>query len=614
MSKTLDQIKAIYAEMPMRRRITIGACAALTIGLLSSVGWYGSRPALLPLYPSLGPEDSDTILSALRQKGVLHEVNTGKDDKMMIMVPRESVAALRMEFAEQGIPSASVVEGWSIVDNEGFGISESKHRLNRLRAQQGELARTISENKNIIGARVHLAVPDARTLRLHRDKPSASVALKLRPGKSLDKAQVRGIAYLVAQSVVGLEASMVSIVDDQGRLLHKPRQGDADLDGVEEKKNKLEREVEANLIRVFESVIGPNRVIANVSVEIDRSRVEQTEENFDPDAVAVRSEQKSKDTRGEQSKSTAAVPGVQANTPEPPVAEGPTRSSSADRLTDVTNYEVSKTVRKTSIPAGAIRRMSVAVIVDGNYSGEAEKRTYTPRDKAEIARLTQLAQTVAGFDLKRGDTVNVVQSPFSDVMASEIASLENAQRDWVELTRPYWGWALLCLVTIVALLIFGRPTSALMQELVVRVRDANPAGQLAHGEAPALALAAPGGAAGRLAGDPSVQNVQLPAGFTEEQAAATAESLGVSREQAIAIAAQVQQLAEPPAPPAPPSMDLKLHDVLEEVGNEDDEDWDDNMKMTQRAARLEGALREVATTSPEALAEALTFWMNDRHV
>ena len=168
MANILDQIKSAYGDMPTSKRIIIGASVALTIALLVFSAWYGSRPEYVSLYPNLGREDTAKVLSELRTKGIPYEVSNTPGGNTMIQVPREKVARLRMQFAEQGIPSASVVEGWSIVDNEGFGISESKHRLNKLRALQGELARTIAENQKVVGARVHLAIPDRRTLRSDR--------------------------------------------------------------------------------------------------------------------------------------------------------------------------------------------------------------------------------------------------------------------------------------------------------------------------------------------------------------------------------------------------------------------------------------------------------------
>ena len=299
MANIFDQLKGVYGEMPTSKRLIIGISLLMTVAILGGSAWYGSRPEFVALYPNLGREDTAKVLSELRSKSVAYEVKESNDGKTMISVPREDVSRLRLQFAEQGIPSASVVEGWSIVDNEGFGISESKHKLNRLRALQGELARTIAENQKIVGARVHLAIPDRRTLRLRHEAPSASVALRLRGEAKLNKSEVKGISYLVAQSVVGLTADHVSIVDDTGRLLHRPKSAEDDSTESDEKKKQLEREMENNLVRLFEPVVGEDRVIANVSIDLDYSRTDVTEETFDPDSQVVRSEQKIADTRGE---------------------------------------------------------------------------------------------------------------------------------------------------------------------------------------------------------------------------------------------------------------------------------------------------------------------------
>ena len=603
MQPALEQLKTVFTAMPKRRRWAVVASGVVTLLVLAVTGWYGSRPDLVPLFPSLGQEDSQSVLSALRTKGIPYDVEASAGGKTMVQVPRGQVARLRMEFAEEGIPGASVVEGWSLLDNAPFGESDFKQRVNRVRALQGELARTISELRNIIGARVHLAIPERGTLRIHRDRPSASVALRLRPNAELTTAQVKGIAHLVAQSVPGLDARLVSIVDDRGRLLHKPKPEGADSSVDEEKQKKLEGEMEENLVRLLESVVGHQKVIANVAVEIDHSRVEQTEESFDPDTVAVRSEQKSSDSRGERAQSSAGIPGVQANSPEPAAAAtSPSRTSNTERLTDVTNYEISKTIRRVSTPAGTVRKLSVAVLVDGRYTGEGDTRAYVPRPPEEMAQLATLAKSVVGFDLKRGDTVEVVQAPFSETVAADLIGTPDLTV--VEILRPYLPFAILFVVAIVALLIFAKPLRGLIQEVTVHVRAAETtaSGQLAPPTAEAFIAQLTAAAADGQ----GVQNVQLPPGMSSDEAIAAAQALGVvNPAEALGLAAPV------PAEPAKPSIDAKLNEVLEDVGHDDD--WDDNAAMTERSARLETTLQELAVANPESIAEALTFWMNDRH-
>ncbi len=604
MEKALEQLKAVFSSMPKRRRWIVALSAVVTLAVIGVTGWYGSRPDLVPLFPSLGQEDSQAVLSALRTKSIPHDIDTGADGKSLIQVPRGEAGRLRMEFAEEGIPSATVVEGWSLLDNSPFGESDFKQRVNRVRALQGELARTIGELHNIIGARVHLAIPEKGTLRMHRERPSASVALRLRPQTELTKSQVKGIAHLVAQSVPGLAARLVSIVDDRGRLLHKPKSEGADSSEDDDRQRKLERETEENLVRLLESVVGHKKVIANVTVEIDHSRVEQTEESFDPDTVAIRSEQKSSDSRGERADNgnTSGVPGVQSNAPEPvaPTTPNNTRSSNAERITDVTNYEISKTIRRVSRPAGTVARMSVAVLVDGRYGDDGK---FLARSPAEMKQLEKLARSVVGFDIKRGDTVEVVQSPFAETVTGDpIAAIAPTA---VEILRPYLPFLILFVVAIVALLIFAKPLRELIREVTVQVRDAEatpvealPAGDATTFVAQLAAAAADG---------QGVQNVQLPPGVSSEEAMAAAQALGLSDVSHLGLPAPAA-----PAEPAKPNIDAKLNEVLEVVGDDDD-DWDDNGAINERSARLEAALRELATDNPESIAEALTFWMNDRH-
>ncbi|MEE2904103.1 MAG: flagellar basal-body MS-ring/collar protein FliF [Myxococcota bacterium] len=661
MANILDQIKSAYGEMPTSKRIIIGASVALTIALLAFSAWYGSRPEFVSLYPNLGREDTAKVLSELRTKGIPYEVSNTPGGNTMIQVPREKVASLRMQFAERGIPSASVVEGWSIVDKEGFGISESKHRLNKLRALQGELARTIAENQKVVGARVHLAIPDRRTLRLRREDPSASVALRLRPDGKLSKSEVKGISYLVAQSVVGLSADQVSIVDDEGRLLHRPKTSEEDPTESNEKKKLLEREMENNLVRLFEPIVGESRVIANVSIDLDYSRTDVTEESFDPDSQVVRSEQKVSDTRGEQSQMNNQIPGVQANAPGPQAAAqgqagGPQRNSNSERTTDITNYELSKTVRRTRIPSGTVEKVSVAVVIDGMYtfpqgtfegptvkealkkaavdlgvaeedidyevvnSGfggvfgflqsdakiEAKATKFGQRDAQEIERYVKLAQSVVGFEPTRGDRVEIIQSPFRTVMAASNVPVQEAS--WIEESRPYWGLLLFSALSLLALLIFARPVSNYLETASVQVKDLEQQLEQQNIETDGIPL--PEQKDPLQLGTPTEQEdnaLALVEGHQLEQSLSEDIDLSDDKktDQALAVA-KLEDLSVQDG-----SIDAKLMNVLEVVGSLDQ--WDNKLEINRRSALLEKTIRELAKDHPESLAEALTFWMNDRH-
>lgn len=648
MANIFEQLKGVYLEMPTTKRLIIGISLLVTMAILSFTAWYGSRPDFLALYPSLGREDTAEVLNELRSKSVPYQVTESPDGKTSIRVPREAIARLRLQLAEQGIPSASVVEGWSIVDNEGFGISESKRRLNKLRALQGELARTITENQRIIGARVHLAIPDRRTLRLRREAPSASVALRLRKGTKLSKGEVKGISYLVAQSVVGLTPDHVSIVDDTGRLLHRPKTLGDDPSESDEKKKQLEHDMENNLVRLFEPIVGQSRVIANVSIDLDYSRTDLTEEIFDPDSAVVRSEQKIADTRGEQSSRNPQIPGLQANapTPQPSVpgaATVPQRNSNSERTTDITNYELSKTIRRTRIPSGTVEKVSVALVIDGLYTfpdGSFEGETlnaalnkaaeelgvtvedikydvvesgfegifgfmkspvkikatgtkFGPRSTEDIEGYLKLAQSVVGFEPTRGDRVEIIQSPFRNVMVDNKLPLH--EQSWLESSRPYWGLILISILSVITLLMFGRPISSYIQTATVRVKDLEE--QVANAEAKLVVE------------EPKNLLLSQSEPQQDEKSLITAEENQMSDEEKQETGLSVAKLEDLSAQDG--SIDAKLMGVLEVVGDLDK--WANKLEINRRSALLEKTIRELAEDHPESLAEALTNWMDDRH-
>ncbi len=288
-------------------------------------------------------------------------------------------------------------------------------RLNYQRALQGELSRTISQLGGVESARVHLALPE-RSLFVAADrKPSASVVVKLVQGRTLSRAQIDGIVHLVAASVEGLDADAVTVVDESGRILTPDRRG-AEGPGPSgdtlEYQQTFERSVEDRIESMLGAVVGRDKVIARVAATLDFARVERTEEAVDPDRTALQQSR----TMREQSvgmRPTTGVAGAAANlTNDTTAAAAAGDAPKTDRRDETQTYEVSKIVSRTVAPAGAVKQLSVAVLVDGTYEEKDGKRTFVPRPPEEIERLKALVKSAAGLDEARGDKVEVASVPF----------------------------------------------------------------------------------------------------------------------------------------------------------------------------------------------------------
>ncbi|MDX1764935.1 MAG: flagellar basal-body MS-ring/collar protein FliF, partial [bacterium] len=346
------------------------------------------------------------------------------------LVPADKVYEMRMALAGKGLPQGGV--GFEIFDKSNIGTTDFVQKMNYLRAIQGELARTISQIDGVEKSRVHISLPEDSVFLEDQKEATASVFMKLRPGLRLKSRQVEGIAYLISGSVEGLTPEYVTIMDTAGQLLNRPGQDEpgAGLTGTQmEVQQNMERGLEQSIQGMLEKVIGRGKVIAQVTAAIDFKQVEKTEEIFDPNVTAVRSEQISKEkSRGQRgsgstgSETAAGVPGVGSNLPGVgAIGQKTSSSDSSQRQNETINYEINKVTRHVIEPVGNLTRLSVAVLLDGNYTmaDGQDQPQYEPRSAAEIEKLTTLVKGVVGFDQSRGDQVIVENIPFkTDLEAS----------------------------------------------------------------------------------------------------------------------------------------------------------------------------------------------------
>jgi flagellar M-ring protein FliF len=422
--------------------ILIGIAAAVAAGV--GVVLWSKEPTYGMLYGNLGQQDAAQIAQALDAAAIPYKL---EGDSGTIMVPSERVHDARLKLAGQGLPEGD--GGFAVMSKDpGFGVSQFMEGARYQHALETELARTITNVQQIEGARVHLALPRQSAFIRDRRPPSASVFLKLKPGRRLESEQTTAIQNLVASSIPELEAKQVTIIDQQGRLLSSPEGGDEYA--AREKQMEIARGMEERYTQRIEQLLAPlvgvGRVRAQVVADVELSTTEEAREQYRPDSQIVRSEQLAEEnSRG--GSGTAGVPGALTNQPPTPgvalppnvanpatpaapaaangapaVASATETSPSNSSKQSTKNYEIDRTVAYTKQPAGRLKRLTVAVLVDNDRSaGEDGKPTDVALTPERVENMTKLVKDAVGFDATRGDSVSVVNVGFKpDVLPEEI--------------------------------------------------------------------------------------------------------------------------------------------------------------------------------------------------
>lgn len=456
------------------------AVAAVVITAVVSLFLLNQGPEYRVLFSQLSPEDSGAVIEKLKEKRVEFKV-----DGTTISVPAEKVYETRMELAGEGLPQGGGV-GFEIFDKTSFGVTDFVQKINYRRALQGELARTISQIKEVDSARVHLAMPEKGVFLDEKKSARASIILKLKPGKTLTQGQVTSIVHLVANSFENLRPEDVTVVDTAGRMWTKGAEEDDLLKLTAsqlEYKRSIEKDMESRIQSLLEKAVGINKVVARVSVEVDTKQVERTEETFDPNSQVVRSEQRNKEkTIG--GSIAAGVPGVMSNLPGPSqgVQSGPATPAQSQKQDEVINYEINKVVSRVVEPVGGIKKMSVAVLVDGSYEsvkGADGKETmkYNARTDEELAKFTDMVKGTVGFTGDRGDAITVVSTPFE---TNAVESAPEAEKE--PIVPPYLApviikYSSMVLVALLAIFFVLRP---LMKKLTQEGGDGTANAEARH--------------------------------------------------------------------------------------------------------------------------------------
>ncbi|ELI8160328.1 flagellar basal-body MS-ring/collar protein FliF [Yersinia enterocolitica] len=438
------------ARLRANPKIPLLIAAAAAVAILVALMLWAKSPDYRVLYSNLNDRDGGDIVTQLTQLNIPYRF---ADNGGALLIPADKVHETRLRLAQQGLPKGGAV-GFELLDQEKFGISQFSEQVNYQRALEGELARTIGTLGPVLNVRVHLAMPKPSLFVREQKSPTASVTLALQPGRALDDGQINAIVYMVSSSVAGLPPANVTVVDQTGRLLTQSDSAGRDLNAAQLKfTNEVENRFQRRIETILAPMVGSGNVHAQVTAQVDFASREQTDEEYKPNQAAnqgaVRSQQVS---TSEQLGGTnvGGVPGALSNQPSatpvapievpqatpaagsgaaanaanrPATAARQTATSSNSRHDQTTNFEVDRTIRHTQQQAGMVQRLSVAVVV--NYgSDKAGKPIALSKD--QLAQVESLTREAMGFSTVRGDTLNVVNTPFN---ATDDASGSNL---------PFW--------------------------------------------------------------------------------------------------------------------------------------------------------------------------------
>jgi flagellar M-ring protein FliF len=414
----LDQLRGLAANLTTRQKVVVAATAlAVVASLALFVRWNGER-GFSPLYTNLAPEDAAAVVGRLRESGT--EYRLGADSKT-VLVKAERIPEARLQMASAGLPKTGRI-GFELFDRNNFAATEFAEQVNFNRALEGELERTVSTISEVESVRVHITPPKDSIYLDHKRPAKASVLLKLRADRQLSPKNVAAVSQLVSNAVDGLSPEQVSVLDIHGNLLSRQKK-DNDEEDVNtarmEYRRNIERDLLAKVNSTLEPLLGPERFRAAVSVEVDYSTSDQSEEAFDPVRSVMTTSQRTEDTASAAQPS--GVPGAPSSLPRPTSRPGSAGAGGLVRRSENINYQTTRTVKRTHIPHGTVRRISAGVLMDHNakWEGQGDKaRLVMAAPSPEQLKATRdVVSGALGLEPDRGDQLVVESLPFEQTVA-----------------------------------------------------------------------------------------------------------------------------------------------------------------------------------------------------
>ncbi len=439
--KILRQFLLVFNKMSSAQKLSVGLVFFSSLIVIVAMVVWLAQPDYAVLYANLDPQDAGAIQQKLAEMNVPVKVKGS-----VIMVPSKYVYQARIALASEGLPQGKGV-GYEIFDKSSLTTTNYLQQINYKRALEGELARTISTIKGIRSARVHLALPKRELFEEERIPPSASVVVDTSTG--LSKSQLRAIVHLVASSVEGLKPENITVVDSYGDLLYGGMDTAEGLSSAQlDVKRSVERYLEQKATSMLAGVLGPGKALVRVNADLDFTKIEKTEEKFDPESLVPRSEESSKEVL--------------------PSADGQGVKEHA-----ITNYEVSKTVARIVESTGNIKRLAVAVVVDGKYEEKGGKKEYVPRSEEEKNKLKDLVAQAVGLDPARGDTITINEIPF-DKTALKEQEKKASQEQMLALALEVGKYAGAGILLLIAIIFVQNTIKSISQSLPRPVSEVKP--------------------------------------------------------------------------------------------------------------------------------------------
>lgn len=442
--------------------VRLAAVGTVMLGILGFFIYLMSQTSggnMTLLFSQIEPADGSKIVEKLESMGVPVEV---KGDGTVIYIPSDKVARARMDLAQEGLPSGGIV-GYEIFDrNDLLSTSSSMLDINKLRALEGELAKSIKTIVGVASARVHLVMPKRELFSRDKTPPSASIVLKMKGVGKLGNAQVQAIQHLVASAVPSLPAEKISIIDDKGNLLAKGHDSEGGMQGLlvqQEAQSNYETKMAKSIEGLIEKTVGLGKVRVEVSTDMDFDQVTVNSEKYDPEGQVIRSTNNAE----EDSSSSEALDqnvSVQNALPQNQTQNANNKAANKNKRNEENvSYEISRTVESHRKEIGGIKNISVAVLVDGTYVKDAKgATTYAPRSKEELDQIKLLVQTAIGYKADRGDKIEVINMPFAKSDIGEELP-QNTSDQWLSKmdTTRIIELAVLAAVGILILLMVIRP-------------------------------------------------------------------------------------------------------------------------------------------------------------
>lgn len=467
----MESLRVFVRTLGPVRLAVLGGVAVLLAGFFVWMIARAAQPPMALLFGDLDINEAAKITAQLDAARVPYQLNAGGS---AILVATDQVARTRMTLAEQGLPSGGSI-GYEIFDgSNALGSTNFQQNINLVRALEGELSRTIRGIADVKAARVHLVLPQRELFSREKPQASASVLLQMRGRNRLTPTQVAAIQQLIASAVPSLTAGRISIVDNMGTLLSEGNEGSDPVTSAAGKADQRRRSLEAHLAQTVEQLVertvGPGKVRAEVSVEMDFDRIDSSEEIFDPEGQVVRSTQTVDQSNSNRQPGSASAVSVASNLPDgsqssPQAADS--ELNAEKRSEETVNYEISKKVINHVREAGVVKHLSVAVLVDGmTVTDDQGQKIYQPRSADELQQLTTLIRGAVGYNAERGDKVEVVSMRFADADLPEVPASESflglEKQDLFKLAE----YGALLLLAVLALLLVVRPIVARVVDTV----------------------------------------------------------------------------------------------------------------------------------------------------